>query len=268
MKIIIREWDLGKEINDKITAIGSMLVGSAIGTLAELAIGTQGQKLVVDLLNAKKMKWADQDGWTSATGWVYASATTITIPAGGSLKYSVGDKFKLTSNSVVLYGYIIGVADTLLTVVGDTLTDFDYSDCAFSKESTPFGFPHWFNYTPTGISAANIVLSGRFCVLGRKCFVDFKGVCSGAITYTTAPTLPIPASADMLTGGKVGMSSAGVGSYFDSTTVNVPYGLGVTVLASATTFTLCKVDGAIIGATVPITWAANDIMEAHFSYEI
>ena len=268
MKIIIREWDLGKEINDKITAIGSFLVGSAVGTLAELAIGTHGQKLVVDLLNAKKVKWADQDGWVEATGWVWASATTITIPAGGALKYSVGMKWKVTSNSVVLYGYIRTVADTLLTVVGDTLTNYDFTGCAYSAESNPLGFPGYFSYTPTGISAANITLTGRFCVLGRRCFVDFKGVCSGALTYTTAPTLPIPASASLISSGDASISPAGNAGYWDNGTAKVPYGLGVSVLPSGTTFTLCKTDGTVIAATVPITWAANDIMEAHFSYEI
>lgn len=270
MKIIVREWDIGKEIVEKLTAAGSILIASAVSVVSELAVGSHGQKFVVDTQVSQKAKWADQDGWVSVLNWAYASGTTITVPAGALTKYSVGMKFKLTSNSVVLYGYIIGIADTLLTVAGDPLTNFTFFSCAVSGEANPFGFPQWFNYTPTGISAANITLSGRFMVTGRRCFVDFKGECSGAITYTSAPTLPIPASSGLVSSGQARVASAGVGGYLDApTTAYVPLGLAVTVIASGTTFSILKAsDGTVIAATVPITWANGDIMEAHFSYEI
>lgn len=117
------------------------------------------------------------DGWTPVSGtWAYASATTITVPSGAASLYAIGDKFKLTANSVVLQGYIVGIADTVLTVVGDALTNHTFSACYYSHEASPVGFPGWFGWTPT-LNTGNSRLSGfttaRYLVQGKVVHLVF-----------------------------------------------------------------------------------------------
>jgi hypothetical protein len=137
-------------------------------------------------------------GWTSATGtWAYASATTITVPSGAGSIYQKGDKFKLTANSVVLYGYIITVADTLLTVAGDTLTEHAFTANYYSHAENPIGFPDWFAYTPTvyGSTSAGTgtyaIQTGRFNLKGRTCnfslFLSWSAHDGSGATRITAP---------------------------------------------------------------------------------
>ena len=135
------------------------------------------------------------DGWISANEtWTYASATTITVPSGAASKYQKGDKFKLTANSVVLQGYIVGVADTVLTVVGDALTNHTFTANYYSKAENPQGFPDWFNYTPTLTDGAD--LSGftiaQFSLKGKVCFLNFIADAKNVTTSGTVQiTLPI-----------------------------------------------------------------------------
>jgi len=88
------------------------------------------------------------DGWIPVDQtWTYASATTITIPAGGASKYAKGDKIKLTQTTVK-YFYIVGVADTLLTVTGGS--DYTVANATitlnyYSHNTSPVGFPQTFN---------------------------------------------------------------------------------------------------------------------------
>jgi hypothetical protein len=206
------------------------------------------------------------DGWISADqSWAYASATTITVPSGAAAIYAVGDKLKWTANSVVLYAYVISIADTVLTVIGNPVTDFAITANYYSKSTSPVGFPHWFAYTPTGVSAANATLTGRFALLGRLCTVQFHAAMSGAITFTTMPTLPIAASAGIIST----LGASGVATSRDATGPAILHnGLIPCVVASATTLNLVKPDGTAMSASVPITWASGDYIDAEFQYEI
>jgi len=131
----------------------------------------------------------DYDGWQDANEtWVYASATTITVPTGAASRYQKGDKFKLTANSVVLQGYIITVADTLLTVVGDALTNHTFTDNYYSHAENPLDFPAVFNSAPavTGFSSVSQDVC-QFFISGKIVFfrVFFQGTSnSGAMTFT------------------------------------------------------------------------------------
>ena len=132
-------------------------------------------------------KQLQADGWTLATdSWTYASATTITVDSGAAAIYSIGDKFKLTANSVVLYGYIIGIADTLLTVIGDALTNHAFSATYYSKAATPLGFPFYFQFTSTVTpgSGSFTTVSGTvdYFITGKEIFVEVY------ITITTNGT--------------------------------------------------------------------------------
>lgn len=141
------------------------------------------------------------NGWSPATGtWTYASATTITVPSGATSIYQIGDKFKLTANSVVLYGYIVTVADTLLTVKGDALTNHAFTANYFSKSTNPQGFPTAFNYTPTitGYGTPPSTPFARFHILGRIVYVQVAtgNATSNANTFTVS----LPVAAKTLSG--------------------------------------------------------------------
>lgn len=61
----------------------------------------------------------DNGGWVpAAEDWSYASSTTITVPAGATGRYDIGDYVKLTQGGTVKYFMITAVTSTLLTVAG------------------------------------------------------------------------------------------------------------------------------------------------------
>jgi len=116
-------------------------------------------------------------GWVPvADTWTYASATTITVPSGAAAIYSVGDKIKLTANSVVLYASIVTVADTLLTVAGNALTNHTFSSCYYSKAVSPVGFPQYFSVVPSmavanfdnGSGGQATVVKAFITIVGRR----------------------------------------------------------------------------------------------------
>lgn len=91
-------------------------------------------------------------GWIPAgETWTYASASTITVASGAASRYQKGDKIKWTQTGV-RYGYIIAVADTLLTIAVNTdhvVANAAISANYVSRMPSPIGFPAYFNYTPT-----------------------------------------------------------------------------------------------------------------------
>src|ERR1035437_6296736 len=103
------------------------------------------------------------NGWTPvADTWTYASATTINVPSGAASLYQVGDKIMLTQTTVKKF-YIVGVADTLLTVTAGS--NFTVANAAitlpfYSHMSNPLGFPANFDltaptWTTTGTAFTN-----------------------------------------------------------------------------------------------------------------
>lgn len=210
------------------------------------------------------------DGWNQVSdSWTYASANTITVPTGAASLYQKGDKIKITQTTPK-YFVVTAVADTLLTVYAGT--DYTVANAAISAQAVshqenPMLFPDYFSYTPTGISATNVTLTGRFRTSGKQCFCRIKAAFTGAITFTTMPSLPITASASII-GGTAATSTSGVGGYLDNGTANAPAGLVPSVVASATVVNVAQAsDGTAMSATVPITWANNDTMTLDFSYE-
>lgn len=90
------------------------------------------------------------DGWINANEtWTYASASTITIPAGGAAKYAVGDRIRWKQGAGYKYGVLKAVADTLLTILVNTdftvATPTAITDNYYSHQQNPIGYPHWFN---------------------------------------------------------------------------------------------------------------------------
>lgn len=99
-------------------------------------------------------------GWMPITeAWAYASPSTITIPAGGASRYQKGDQIRCT-NSGTKYFYVIGVADTVLTVTGGSdyvVANAAITNVSLSRAGRPFGFPDWFTYTTVLTSSAGAV---------------------------------------------------------------------------------------------------------------
>lgn len=141
-------------------------------------------------------------GWISANEtWSYASPTTITVPSGAVSRYQKGDKFKLTANGVVLYGYIVGIADTLLTVAGNPLTNHAFSDNFYSRIENPQGFPNTFSFTPTiratsGTPPTYSAINCLFSIKGNVCTIWYylanaSGGTAGAGSVLLELSMPV-----------------------------------------------------------------------------
>jgi hypothetical protein len=254
----------------KVTSGVLSAVTAPSGTLiGDTDVQTMSNKtLTAPVINTPTIRvW---DGWNQVSDtWTYASANTITVPSGAASLYQKGDKIKITQTTP-RYFVITAVTDTLLTVYAGsdyTVANAAITSPAVSHEATPMLFPDYFSYTPTGIAATNVTLTGRYRTSGRQCFARIKATFSGAITFTTMPSLPITASSAII-GGTAATSSSGVGSYLDNGTANAPAGLVPSVVASATVVNVAQAsNGTAISATVPITWAVNDTFTLDFQYE-
>lgn len=215
------------------------------------------------------------DGWIPVSStWTYASATTITVPSGAASIYSVGDKFRLTANGVVLQGYIVTVADTLLTVVGNALTNHTFSAISYSKAATPLGFPGYFVYTPawtastTNPTLSNGTIYGGFNVNGTLCTIWVRlviGVSTNTGSGNWAFSLPITAStASLMYMGVAHCRDTGVKSYIRTIYIEPE---------TKSTTTQYWVEGGgtntlTITPTSPFTWGNGDILMFTLSYLI
>lgn len=132
-------------------------------------------------------------GWVSAQEtWTYASPTTIAVPTDATLKYSIGDKVRFQNNDsgTYLYAYIVTVAATLLTVIGDAVPNAVLTDNYFSKASTPLGFPQKFSWTPSWTSLTVVgtpTYTGFYTIIGNV----LKFVSTVTATTSTACTVGV-----------------------------------------------------------------------------
>ncbi len=170
--------------------------------------------------------------WKSAIGtWEYASATTITVPSGATAIYDVGDTFKLTANEVELQGYIVKVADALLTVAGDTLTDHDFSNCYFSKNQRPHGFDEWFDTATPVADLAGIddgsggqpsIATSIFRMVGGCIHVRVKFSSAFKVSAGVLASIAVPTNLPNLDDGTwtaIGSAYFGNGVYVPGTVV-------------------------------------------------
>lgn len=163
--------------------------GSAVevATSAELDTGTDNAKMATALAIAGRV---DNTGWTPAREtWAYASATTITVPSGAVSKYSVWTKIRFQNNDsgTYLYAYIIGAADTLLTVVGNAVPNATLTDNYYSNAVSPVGFPISFDWVPTITGFSSVPASGiyRFSIVGNVITVMVRQPNDGTSNATT-----------------------------------------------------------------------------------
>lgn len=141
------------------------------------------------LATQQSIKAMHDTGWTAITEtFTYASATTITIATGGASRYQKGDKLKLTQTTDK-YFYIVKVEDELLTITGGsdyTLDDAAITSPQLSRIETPFGFPGWFNFTPSYVNITSVTtyiaifkIAGEFCTYN----IFFNGTTESAVSF-------------------------------------------------------------------------------------
>lgn len=140
-------------------------------------------------------------GWTTISGtFTYASATTINVSSGAASIYSKGDKIRFQNNDsgTWLYAYVIAIADTLLTVAGNTVPNATLTDAYYSHQTSPLGFPTYFAYTPTISWTASVAPSGSpvrkdyYWVEGSICHMRTKAYGWTAGTGVTGATVTLP----------------------------------------------------------------------------
>jgi hypothetical protein len=161
------------------------------------------------------------DCWQLVTdSWAYASASTITVPSGAAALYKKGDKIRLTQTTVK-YFYVIGVADTVLTVTGGsdyTVANAAISAISVSHSSNPVGFPDYFTvpnanfdsaFVDNGSGATVSTTLFRMKIIENKCFCYYqigtmvKNGAGNIISMTRPSTLPT------LTYGLIGVGNLG-----------------------------------------------------------
>ena len=181
------------------------------------------------------------DGWTADPNtWTYASSTSFTVSGiDVTSQFTPGTKLKLT-NSSLKYFYVTSSSFSTNTTVNITGgSDYSLANAAisgnyYSYQSSPQGFPDWFNYSPswTGYSAAPSSGIVRFTVKGRTVFYNLQASTNGTSNATNnAVSLPITASS--ISGG--GWRGVGTGVNSGSAlSGGTEYDFG----ASATTATL------------------------------
>jgi len=154
------------KIKDAGFAVGSDADGDiyyrSSGALERLAKGTASQVLKMNS-GATAPEWVTlattDDGWVDPDDtWTYASATTITVPAGAALIYSKGDRIRLKQGGAYKYWVLATVANALLTIIETddyTLTNDTITDNYYSHADKPVGFPNKFTWTTayTGFSS-------------------------------------------------------------------------------------------------------------------
>lgn len=176
-------------------------------TAAEVAIGTDDTKIVTP----KNLRdgLIGVDVWTLANEtWTYASATTITVPSGAASKYAKGDKIKL-AQTTVKYFYIVGVADTVLTITGGssyTLTNAVISANYYSHAENPIGFPGQFNFTSTVTGFSNTTTATLlFQIIGKQVFIEADNIDGTSNANTFTFTVPVACANTVSLIGLVGI---------------------------------------------------------------
>jgi len=106
-------------------------------------------------LNIQPITW---DGWLEAKEtWTYNTAQIATVASGATTRYQKGDKIRWKQGGEYKYGCIKAVTDTAIEIIKNTVytfTDSGITNNYISRVANPMGYPHWFNYEFTEITAS------------------------------------------------------------------------------------------------------------------
>lgn len=152
------------------------------------------------------------NGLYTDDAWVYASATTVTVPTDATARYQIGDKVRLKQGGGYKYFYVGAVTSTVLTLVGGdtyTVANSTITDLEVSRAERPFGFPIEIVWTPTHAATGSMTFTNltvnefTFWIIGGIFYYrghargDKGGTASTALTFTlpTGITQSTPANA-------------------------------------------------------------------------
>lgn len=212
-------------------------------------------------------------GWTLGSGtWTYASATTFTVPAADAGAMAVGTKIWLTQTTSK-YFYVTGVSGTTITVTGGS--DYSLANAAitapyYSNATTPYGFPDYFNYTPTwtNLTVGNGTNSSRFTMKGKTVKFRVGFVLGSTSSVGTGPrvSLPVTTSSNLVDGDILARGTIiDQGSaYYDAELMwATTTAADLYVLAVAASYAT----KANPSSTIPMTWATIDSIKLIGEYE-
>jgi hypothetical protein len=253
-----------------------------ISALTELtSLASNDYLLVLDSSAniAKKISVANAFGipdlgfTASGETWVYASATTITVPSDATTKYAEGMVIKITqSTGGTKYAVIDTVASTLLTITmlnGATLANETISSPFYTTVATPLGVGKLGPTRRTGgfkigvISAATLGTTGNKAITG----VGFKPkLVRFTMLQTTGTVNVIYGNGSMTSASQYTASScadaSGRSRY--SSTSNCISGVGAT---TSTPFILANyVSMNSDGFTINVSTASNAFDWAYEAY--
>lgn len=135
-------------------------------------------------------------GWREVSDtWTYASASTITIPSDGTTVYQKWMKIRFKQGGGYKYFIATNVSATLLTVLVNTdhvVANAAITDVAYSFIDNPYGFPHWFAWSPTvtGFSGTPTA-SGLIRISGGNAEIHMNITGTSSTTTFTCTNLPI-----------------------------------------------------------------------------
>jgi len=257
----------------------SALVTTLKTTGAKINTGTADDEIVTPkAIQDSNIVQSDKnwDGWISVSDtWTYASSTTINVPSGATAIYTKGDKIRLKQGGGYKYFYVVGVANTVLTVTGGsdyTVADATITDNYYSHASSPIGFPNYFNYTPewtattTNPSLGNGTATGKFYLQGILCFTFGKIVTGNTTSFGSGVySFSLPITSIITDGGDSGLHGTGSAVRSGASRYQL-----LAVLNSATTVELDKTEPPFNGITesAPATWANPDSFTFTFVYLI
>jgi hypothetical protein len=228
---------------------------------------------------------ADMTGWQNASGaWTYASSTTFTVPAADAALMSKGTKIWF-DQSGSKYFYVTGISGTTITVYAGT--DYTVANATimnpkFSNASTPTGFQHVFNFTPswtnltvgTGGNALNV---GLFSMSGKLVHYRVQMIFgSSSPSMGTAPNFIAPITPNPnLYRSAIGMSAiVGQVNLLDNGIIE-HHGFCRINSTDQTKFDIIALNAAgtylsagTVTATVPFTWAPSDGITVTGSYDV
>ena len=181
-------------------------------------------------------------GWNEVTDtWTYASASTITVPTDATLVYQKGDYLRWKQGGGYLYGTIASLTATVITIIVNTdyvVANSAITNVAYSRVANPYGFPEWFNWSPTitGFTATLPTnVSYRYITKGRLCTAVVRQQVAGTSNLTTF-TITSPVVAATVTNGSW-QSATGVAT---DNGVNLATPALAIITSAGTVFTLTK----------------------------
>ncbi len=126
----------------------------------------------------------NNSGWISISeAWTYLSANTFTVPTDETLLRQKGDKLRWKQGAGYKYGIVIGVTATVITILINTnytIANSAITDIAMSRQSNPFGWPHWFDITQVGSVTGSTGTVGTYA---QTAFASKARISEGGILH-------------------------------------------------------------------------------------